>query len=108
MMTLTNPPYGTALEHDFGHDFNYAAWSANSTLSFHNVPWDGAYRDIVSYGTQATLDAYLNTVKGPEFTTATYLNASEPVTVGLPFNKCYKYNYLRVTNPAQPLNDNVD
>ena len=97
-------PYGEAQEHGFGLDFNYAVWTPNSSLSFHNVRWDGNYRDIVYYEKQAALDTYLNTVKGPEYTTgATYLKANEPITVGLPFNKCYKYNYLRVTNPAQPI-----
>lgn len=106
---ISNPPYGEAINHDFGHDFNYAVWAPNSSLSFHNVPWDGSYRDIVSYDSQATLDNYLNTVKGPEYTTgASYLKANEPVTVGLPFNKCFKYNYLRVTNPAMPLGAGVD
>jgi len=108
-MTVTPPPYGEAIEHTFGHDFSYAAWSPNSALSLHNVPWDAAYRDIVNYGSQGALDAYLNTVKGPEYTTgASYLKPFEPVTIGLPFNKCFKYNYLRVTNPAQPLGNNVD
>lgn len=102
-------PYGRAIEHDFGHDFNYAVWTPNSSLSFHNVRWDSNYRDIVKYDTQTALDAYLDTVKGEEYTTgASYLKANEPITVGLPFNKCYKYNYLRVTNPAQPLGAGVD
>lgn len=28
---------------------------------------------------------------------------NEPVTIDLPFNAVYQYNYLRVTNPAQPV-----
>src|SRR6185369_313816 len=108
-MMTTLPPYGEAIPHEFGHQFNYAVWAPNSSLSFHNVPWDGSYRDIVSYTSQTALDNYLNMVKGPEWTTgASYLKANEPITVNVPFNKCYKYNYLRVTNPAQPLGSGVD
>lgn len=102
-MSIDNPPYGMAQDHEFGHDFNYAAWTPNSQISFHNVPWNNDYRDIVYYPTQSALDAYLNTVKGPSYTDASYLKASEPIIVGLPFNQCYKYNYLRATNPAQPI-----
>lgn len=105
---MSTPPYGYATEHDFGQDFNYAVWSPNSTLSFHNVPWNNDYRDIVYYPTQSALDAYLDTVKGPSYNDASYLKATAPVIVGLPFNQCYKYNYLRVTNPAQPLGSGVD
>jgi len=112
---ISNPPYGEAQEHTFGQSFNYAAWAPNSSLSFHNVTWDGSYRDIVGYTTQAQLDDFLDhgviningtasPVKGPEYTTgASYLRANEPVVVGLPFNQCFKYNYLRVTNPTQPI-----
>ena len=107
-MDIDNPPYGVALEHTFGQDFNYAVWSPNSVVSLHNVPWNTDYRDIVYYSNQESLDAYLDTVMGPKYTNSTYLKANEPVILGLPFNKVYKYNYLRVYNPAQPLGEGAD
>ena len=104
---MSNPPYGEAIEHDAGYGFNYAVWSANSRVSLHNVRWNSDYRDIVYFATDVELDNYLATVTGPQFTTVSYCKANEPIKVDLPFNLCYMYNYLRVTNPAQPISGDV-
>ncbi len=107
-MDIDSPPYGVAVEHDFGQDFNYSVWTPNSVVSLHNVPWNTDYRDIVYYDNQNDLDTYLNSVQGLSYTNSSYLKANEPVVLGVPFNKVYKYNYLRVYNPAQPLGGGVD
>lgn len=90
---------------DFGKDFNYAAWTPGTVVTLCTVPWNSDYRDIVRFGNQAALDAYLDTNAGPRvnLTGLTYANPGEPVRIDLPLNSVYKYNYLRVVNPAQPI-----
>lgn len=95
-------------EYTFGTEFNYAVWDANTRLTLANVPWNSDYRDTVWFDTTEQLNTYIDSVKGPQFTTSTYAKAYEPVRVDLPFNQCYKYNYLRVFNPAQPVSDDAD
>ena len=102
-MTIMDPPYGEAIDHDFGHGFNYAVWTPNTEISFHNVTWDMAYRDVVHYATDAALNVYLDAHAGPSWVNSRYAPANQPIDVDIPFNKCYKYNYIRVYNPAQPL-----
>lgn len=88
----------------FGQDFNYAVWNPGTEISFHNVPWNNDYRDIVRFGETVTLDEYLTTVQGDvTFAFSSYAKAYEAVRVGLPFNYCYRFNYLRVHNPAMPV-----
>ena len=88
-------------DYDFGQDFNYAQWGANTTLRFANVPWNSDYRDVVSFADQRALDTYLSNQNGPVYTNTSYAKAYEPVRVSLPFNAVYQWNYLQVTNPAQ-------
>ena len=74
-----------------------------------NVPWNSDYRDVVRFEDQAALDDYLNNSSGPKVTLTglTYVNPGEPVRIDLPLNSVYKYNYLRVFNPAQPITGDV-
>jgi len=100
---FVEPPFGTAGSTDAGLEFNYAVWTPNTRISFHNVPWNSDYRDLVHYANQADLDTYLSTVAGPVFPISTYAKVNEPIRVNLPFNLCYKHNYLRVYNPGEPV-----
>ena len=86
-----------------GLDHNYAVWSAGTRLTFHNVPWNSDYRDVVTFPSQSKLDEYLLSGSLVEFTTSSYAKAYENVRVGLPFNAVYSMNYLRVENPMQPV-----
>ena len=86
-----------------GLDHNYAVWSAGTRLTFHNVPWNSDYRDVVKFPSQSKLDEYLLSGSLVEFTTSSYAKAYENVRVGLPFNSVYSMNYLRVENPMQPV-----
>ena len=88
-----------------GAEFNYSVWTPGTIVQLCNVPWTNDYRDIVYYDTQAELDTYLTTGAGPIVTipNMSYAKPGSPVNISLPFNAAYKYNYLRVTNPAQPI-----
>lgn len=87
-----------------GHQFNYAVWDQNSQVHLCNVPWNNDYRDIVDFKTQADLDNYLSLNNAPRTTVGavTYLRPGAPVRLSIPLNVAYQYNYMRVSNPAQP------
>lgn len=86
-------------------DFNYAAWTAGSSLHFSNVSWNSDYRDIVKFDSDAALNSYLANSAGAkiDLTALTYAKFGQPVRVNTPFNVINRYNYLRVYNPAQPV-----
>lgn len=89
----------------FGHGFNYAVWSANTTVTLANVPWNNDYRDVVKFDNPAALDNYLDNSAGPVTTTTgvTYAAVGRPIRLQIPFEQANTYNYLRANNPAQPL-----
>lgn len=90
---------------DAGYEFNYAVWTAGTTVSLHNVRWNSDYRDVVKFNDQAALNNYLVNNAGP-YTTIngmTYAKFGHPITIDLPFNATNKFNYLRASNPLQPI-----
>lgn len=88
-----------------GLEFNYSVWTPGTTIQLCNVPWTSDYRDIVQFDTHAALDNYLVSGAGPivTFTQLSYAKPNTPINISLPFNAAYKYNYLRVSNPLQPI-----
>lgn len=101
MNQISDPPN----DYDFGLDFNYAVWTAATSLDFCNVPWNNDYRDIVKFADQYALDAYITNaaLRGIHISNSRYAPATAPIRIDVPFNKAVKYNYVRATNPAQPL-----
>jgi hypothetical protein len=89
----------------FGHGFNYAVWSANTTVTLANVPWNSDYRDIVRFDNPAGLDNFIDTASGPVTTTTgvTYAAMGRPIRLQIPFERANTFNYLRAHNPAQPI-----
>ena len=94
----------------FGHGFNYAVWSANTTVTLAKVPWNNDYRDVVRFPSRALLDNYVTTLAGPVITTTgvTYAALGRPIRLQVPFEVANTYNYLRAYNPAQPLSGGGD
>lgn len=87
-----------------GLGFNYAVWTAGTQVNLCNVPWNSDYRDVVRFANQGALDTYLlNQNGGITSIGRTYAKATQPVKLSLPFDAVYRYNYLRVYNPAQPV-----
>lgn len=74
-----------------------------SKASFHRVPWDQSYRDVVYFQSNATLNAYLDARPKFYFDDLSYQKMGEPISVGVPFNQMLQWNYLRVTNYVQPV-----
>lgn len=105
MNQIKDPPIAS----DAGLDFNYAVWGAGTTVSLHNVPWNSDYRDVVRFDNYGALNSYLVNNSGPytTITGATHARFGRPITIDLPFNSVHKYNYLRASNPIQPIAGDV-
>ena len=90
---------------DYGSEFNYAQWTANTVISLHNVNWDNSYRDTTYFdGGHNELNTWLDKTGGPSTTirNATYHRPGQPIRLGIPFGKALNFNYLRAYNYAQP------
>jgi hypothetical protein len=89
----------------FGTDFDYSVWPKGSQVDLVNVPWNNDYRDIVRFANQTALDTYINGLNsaGIRLTQMSYLKPGENIRINIPFNRANRYNYLRVTNPIQPV-----
>lgn len=96
---------GDPNNYDFGMDFDYAVWTANTNITLTNVPWNNDYRDVVSFATTNDLNAYIDSSVSQNVTIANsmYAKANEPIVLEIPFNVANRFNYVRVYNPAQPL-----
>lgn len=106
MASISDLPAGSGAA--FGLDFNYSVWTPGTQVMLANVPWNNDYRDIVKFSSQASLDVYLNENSGSTImlSNMTYAKPGNPVRINLPFNVCYRFNYLRAFNPAQPIPGN--
>ncbi|HUH57596.1 MAG TPA: hypothetical protein VL020_03670, partial [Pseudomonadales bacterium] len=98
----TRPPSGQ----DFGQAFNYSVWTPNTVIQLCQVPWNSDYRDIVKFDSDADLQTYLGSsaTQHIQIKKMTYARVGDPIRINLPFNSVFKYNYIKVTNPAQPIN----
>lgn len=103
---MTSKMHELPEERTFGHQFNYAVWTAGTTIQLCNVPWGNDYRDIVRFDSQKKLDDYLRLSTGPTIIVenAAHHKTSQPVRLEIPFEAANEYNYLRVFNPTQPVN----
>lgn len=105
MSQIYDPPNA----YDFGLDFNYAVWTENTRVTMVNVPWNNDYRDIVKFDDQTALNTYIDSIEGSGIVidNLSYVKPNQPIRIAIPFNAAYKYNYLRASNPLQPINGDV-
>lgn len=105
MPSIEDIPTRPASGQDFGQAFNYSVWTPNTIVQLCQVPWNSDYRDIVKFANDAALQDYLgsNATAHIQIKKMTYAKVGEPIRLSLPFNSVYKYNYIKVTNPAQPI-----
>lgn len=101
MSQIYDPPN----DYDFGLSFNYDVWTAGSTIKLTTVPWDSMYRDVVLFNSRALLDAYIDgKANSIPVNNLFHIKPNRPVVrLDIPYNTALKYNYLKVTNSAQPL-----
>ena len=94
-------------DYDFGQDFNYAVWTQGTQVTLTNVPWNNDTRDVVHFPLPngVTLNQYIDSTETDniEINNMSYLKFGQPVLINIPFNRAFKYNYIRVNNPAQPI-----
>lgn len=85
-----------------GYTFNYALWTAGTVVTLVNVPWDSDYRNVMEPGYD--YDAYIN-AQTNKITVSQMKMAplNRPIRVDTPFERAAQYNYVRATNPAQPV-----
>lgn len=98
---------GPNTDYSFGYNFNYGVWLAGTVVTLCNVNWNNDYRDIVQFplADGTTLDEYINGLETPIVTidNMMYIRPNMPVKLNLPINHVYMFNYLRVSNPVQPV-----
>ena len=83
-----------------GLNFNYEVWNENAVITLCNVPWNSDYRDV----TTANVDTYINGLTDKmTLNNLSYLKAFAPIRVPHAFDKVSRFNYIRVTNPVQPV-----
>lgn len=82
---------------------NPTEWATGSTARLMRVPWDSSYKDVV-WWTTAQRDNYFDAQTSAEWTVTDmqYLRAGEPVTVPIPYDDCWRANYLVVNNARAP------
>ena len=96
---------GPVLDYDAGVDFDYSVWTEDSVITLCNVRWDAAYRAVVPFDDREALNAYIDSLPAARtLPDQSYLRPFEGISIGLPHNVASRYNYIRVSNPAMPLN----
>lgn len=102
MNQITDLPSGTP---QFGYDFNYELWTAETEIDLTNVPWANDYRDTYRPASQADLDDYIDArqTTNVKIINSSYASIHEPIRINVPLNVAQQYNYVRVNNPVQPI-----
>lgn len=100
--------YGDPNEYEFGLDFDYSVWTPGTKVDLVNVPFNNDYRDVVKFNSRSDLDAYINSraTAGTTVNQLSYVKPNLPIRLDIPFNRAIKFNYLRASNPVQPITGN--
>lgn len=89
----------------FGLEFDYSVWTPGTQVDLVNVPFTNDYRDVVRYDSQQQFNNYIDSLRpaGLTFDKLSYIKPNQPVRLPITHSKALKYNYLRVSNPLQPV-----
>lgn len=92
-------------DYNAGDEFNYEVWTADTEITLCNVPWDAVYKDVWQPDNIGQLNNYIdNTGDSTKILNAMYARVDEPIGIDMPQGRAQRYNYVRVYNPAQPVN----
>lgn len=82
-------------------------WPTGTRVQLMSVPWDAEYRDVVAWESPEARDKWFEDHMTEAWTEVNfnYLRPNQPIKVPVPYSSAYKYNYIAVTNPAQPVDD---
>lgn len=85
------------------------SWATQSRVTLCRVAWDDSYKDVVSFESPEKRKEYFDSLKSESIVLEnyTYLKPNEPITIDVPFNLAYTYNYLYVDNPKTDDPDDV-
>lgn len=85
-----------------GYLFNYSLWTAGTVVTLVNVPWDSDYVNVceAGYDYDGFINGQTNKVTVPQMKHA---RLNQPIRISTPFEIAAQYNYVRATNPAQPV-----
>lgn len=88
---------------------DFATWTADSVVTLTNVPWNNDYRDVVMFPSTNALNEYIDkrTSRVVDFRKARYVKVDQPIKLDIPFAAGSQFNYVRVFNPAQPVDARV-
>lgn len=82
-------------------------WPVGTEVILTQVPWDANYRDIVVWDSQEERDDYFDGLyaDSKRWTSKqfSYLPPNDPISIPVPYSAAYKYNYVVVQNPMQPV-----
>lgn len=82
-------------------------WPVGTEVTLMQVPWDANYRDIVIWDDVQQRNAYLDAqaLNGTGWRSKrfSYCRPNEPISVPVPYSAAFKYNYVVVQNPMQPV-----
>ena len=82
-------------------------WPVGTEVTLMQVPWDANYRDIVIWDNVQQRNDYLDAqaISGTGWRSKrfSYCRPNEPISVPVPYSAAYKYNYVVVQNPMQPV-----
>lgn len=102
---LTDP----ALDYPAGTTFDFDVWTADTSLTLVNVNWDNMYKDVVRFQDRAALNAWIDSQATTEsrITKANRVKITGTIKIDIPFNAARRYNYIRASNPVQPVRGDV-
>lgn len=82
-------------------------WPVGTEVTLMQVPWDANYRDIVIWDDVQQRNTYLDAqaLSGTGWRSKrfSYCRPNDPISVPVPYSAAYKYNYVVVQNPMQPV-----
>lgn len=83
------------------------AWPMGTELRMLNVPWDSTYENVVAWESAEARDSWFDSQQSESWFSNkfNYLWPNQPIAVPVPYSSAYRYNYVAVTNPAQPVDD---
>lgn len=99
--------FGADMGQDASRYLRSDAWPVGTELRLLNVPWDESYRDVVAWESAASRDAWFEAQQGETYLSNkfNYLWPNRPIAVPVPYSSAYRYNYVAVTNPSQPVDN---
>lgn len=92
----------------FQNEFDYARWQGKISIKLINVLWNSNYADVPYFESDAKRDEWFDEQEGifQVLTSAFNITPENTVTVPIPYNDAFRFNYLVVDMPMQTSSKN--